>query len=182
MADCYIFISDCGIRPATAKEAEILMNLSQNEKPEPSHSGNNHSSADDDIDSDDSPSRRVSLQPSRLSVDDNYQSMMSLGHDDQQPQTPKTARPSMSSLTSSQPPSQVSLDGPDFRSPMALPSLDEVLSQPLAQDLDHQMAAEFWNMYVDHSNNLLESVKSYRFDQVRILPSILVSFFSRHAE
>ncbi|PLW16673.1 hypothetical protein PCANC_13338 [Puccinia coronata f. sp. avenae] len=153
----------CGIRPATAKEAEILMNLSQNEKPEPSHNGNTPSSADDDVDSDGSPSRRVSLQPNGLSVDDSYHGMMSLEGDGQQPQTPMTARPSMSSLASSQPLSYGTSDGT-----MALPSLHEVLSQPLAQDLDHQKASEFWNMYVEHSKNLLESVKSYRFDQFEL--------------
>jgi hypothetical protein len=162
--------SDCGIRPATAKEAEILMNLSQSEKPEPAHNGNTPSSADDDVDSDDSPSRRVSVQPSNLSVDDGYQGMMSLDGDGQQPQTPRTARPSMSSLASSQPLSHATSDsnGSDFRTPMALPSLDEVLNQPLSHDLDHQKAREFWNMYVDHSKNLLDSVKSYRFDQVSL--------------
>ncbi|KAH9447140.1 hypothetical protein Pst134EA_029182 [Puccinia striiformis f. sp. tritici] len=160
----------CGIRPATAKEADILMNLSQSEKPEPAHNGNNASSAEDDADSDDSPSRRVSLQPSNLSVDDGYQGMMSLEADGQQPQTPRTARPSMSSLASSQPLSHATSDsnGPDFRSPMALPSLDEVLNQPMAQDLDHQKAREFWSMYADHSKNLLESVKSFRFDQFEL--------------
>ncbi|WAR64075.1 hypothetical protein PtB15_16B235 [Puccinia triticina] len=160
----------CGIRPATAKEAEILMNLSQSEKPEPSHNGNTPSSADDDVDSDDSPSRRVSMQPSSLSVDDSYQGMMSLDADGQQPQTPRTARPSMSSLASSQPLSHATSDsnGSDFRAPMALPSLDEVLNQPLAHDLDHQKAREFWSMYVDHSKTLLDSVKSYRFDQFEL--------------
>ncbi|KAA1068341.1 hypothetical protein PGTUg99_002308 [Puccinia graminis f. sp. tritici] len=35
-------------------------------------------------------------------------------------------------------------------------------------DLDHQKAREFWSMYVDHLKNLLDSIKSYWFDQFKL--------------
>lgn len=138
----------CGIRPATAKEAEILMNLSRSEKPEPIQGGHTPSSADDDIDSDDSPSRRPGM-PADSNVDDNYHGLMSLEGGASQPQTPRTARPS-------------------FRQSMPLPNLEEALNQPMAHDLDHQNARDFWAMYTEHSKSLLESVKNYRFDQFEL--------------
>lgn len=136
----------CGIRPATAKEAEILMNLSKNEKPEPVQGGNTPSSADDEVDSEGSSSRRVSIQ-NESNPDETYHGLVFA--DTQQPQTPKTARPS-------------------FRQSIALPNLDEVLSQPTADDLDHQKARDFWSMYVEHSQSLIDSVKNYRFDQFEL--------------
>lgn len=130
----------CGIRPSTAKEAEILMQLSKHEKPEPGNTSR------DEVDSDESSSRRVSFQ-TEWTPDENDQVLMS--PDAQWPETPKTTRPNFESL-------------------MTLPNLEELLSQHMAHEIDHQKARVFWSMYVEHAQSLLESVKSYRFDQFEL--------------
>ncbi|MBW0539916.1 hypothetical protein O181_079631, partial [Austropuccinia psidii MF-1] len=153
----------CGIRPATAKEAEILMALSRSEQPEP-RSGRSQSLVDDEIDSETSPTRRVSAQPGL--IDDNQHAFLSLNGDTSQPQTPKTARPSMSSLAMSSSQNGLSDHNPQGGEyPLPFPNLDEALNQAFAQDLDHQVARAFWKIYVEHSHCLLEYVKNNRFDQ-----------------
>lgn len=160
----------CGIRPATAKEAEILMNLSRNEQPEPSHHGSQTpSSADDDIDSDCSSSHPLGLSHSGL---------MSMDADNSQPQTPRTARPSMAALarldsrtnrhTSGMNSGSLDNNGNQVDQAIPFPNVDEALNQPSASDLDARQAREFWNMYLEHSRSLLDSVKSYRFDQFEL--------------
>ncbi|KAH9808995.1 hypothetical protein DFH28DRAFT_594399 [Melampsora americana] len=160
----------CGIRPATAKEAEILMNLSRNEQPEPSHHGSQTaSSADDDIDSDCSSSHPLGLP---------HNGLIPMDSDNSQPQTPRTARPSMAALARldtranrhSTGLNTGSLDssGTQRDQPIPFPNVEEVLSQSNAGDLDAGHAREFWNLYLEHSRSLLESVKSYRFDQFEL--------------
>lgn len=103
--------------------------------------------------------------------------MITLDMDHSQPQTPRTARPSMSSLVRHDSAStghsangfddgMLDHNTSDVGRSIPFPSLDESLSQPSAADLDHHQAREFWKVYVEHSSGLLDSVKSYRFDQV----------------
>ncbi|KAG0146841.1 hypothetical protein CROQUDRAFT_700798 [Cronartium quercuum f. sp. fusiforme G11] len=160
----------CGIRPATAKEAEILMNLSRNEQPEPVHGSQTPSSAEDDMDSECGSTHRMSLPPT---------GMLSIDQDHSQPQTPRTARPNLVTLTRldtmTNLRSAAGLDdstsdsnGTDAGRAIPFPNLEENLTQPSAAGLDHRQARDFWSLYLEHSRGLLDSVKSYRFDQFEL--------------
>ncbi|CAH7667904.1 hypothetical protein BY996DRAFT_4587593 [Phakopsora pachyrhizi] len=162
----------CGIRPATAKEAEILMNLSRSEQPEQCNGGRATSSTDDDLDSDESPNRRLS----QASSIDESNGFLSLDCDGSQPQTPRTARPNMTTLGRvdlmpngcQAEDGSVTSNGSHIGQSVLFPSLEDCLNLPTSHDLDHQRAREFWKAYTEHVQCLLDSVKNYRFDQFEL--------------